>query len=304
MAYGGLRIWFATGHAPTWKLPGNDLLIPPWVAVAGCAITALAAIASRDERPAEHPARDQRDQRDERDQGDVRDLRGQWLGGRVWVGRLSWVLAAGWVAAAAFILLDVVAAVLPGLGIPFDPLGMLCRLGAILGAVLLGLTAKAHQSKAKPWPHWIATLGACLAVAGCLTRLAAQAAVGFGTTPYGRDLSLVLFEGGFMLVGTLLPFLLVHPIGRRFPRWMLLAAGFTLGAGMTAYFGVGLIQMIVATVQGKPMFADIPLPDAFFWVAVPAYVVWGVGLTLATRGYQFATRKAADPERDLQITHS
>ncbi|WP_432887016.1 hypothetical protein ACQPYH_04585 [Kribbella sp. CA-245084] len=274
MAYGGLRIWFATGHAPTWKLPGNDLLIPPWLAVAACAVTALAAITIRAER------------------------------GGVWVGWLFWVLAGGWVGAAAFILLDVVAAVLPGLGIPFDPLGMLCRVGAILGAVLLGLTAKAHQSKAKPLPHWIATLGACLAVAGCLTRLAAQAAVGFGATPYGRDLSLFLFEAGFMLVGTLLPFLLVHPIGRRFPRWVLLVPGFTLGAGMTAYFGVGLIQMIVATVQGKPMFADIPLPDAFFWVAVPAYVVWGAGLTLATRGYQFATRKATDSECELQITRS
>ena len=272
LAYGGLRIWFATGHAPAWKLPGNDLLIPHWVAVAGCAITALAAIASRPER-----------------------LKG-------WSARLFWILAAGWVAAAAFILLDVVAAVLPGLGIPFDPLGMLCRLGAILGAVLLGMTAKAHQSEAKPWPPWIATLGAYLAVTGCLTRLAAQAAVGFGTTPYGGNLSLVLFEGGFLLVGTLLPFLLVHPIGRRFPRWMLLVPGFTLGVAMTAYFGVGLIQMVVAVVQGKPVYGDVGLPDAFFWVAVPAYVVWGVGLTLAARGYQYATRRATDPECDLQIT--
>ncbi|WUJ74715.1 hypothetical protein OG809_15915 [Kribbella soli] len=288
MAYGGLRIWFATGHAPTWKLPGNDLLIPPWLAVAGCAITALAAITIRDERGLRH----QQGQRDQR------------VRGSVWSARLLWVLAAGWVAAAAFILLDVVAGVLPGLGIPFDPLGMLCRVGAILGAVLLGLTAKAHQAEAKPWPNWIATLGACLAVAGCLTRLAAQAAVGFGTTPYGGDLSLILFEGGFMLVGTLLPFLLVHPVGRRFPRWMLLVPGFTLGAAMTAYFGVGLIQMVVAVAQGKPVYGDVGLPDAFFWVAVPAYVVWGVGLTLAARGYQFATRKDTDSERDLHITHS
>jgi hypothetical protein len=200
-------------------------------------------------------------------------------------------LAGGWVAAAGFILLDLVAAVLPGLGIPFDALGVVCRLGAILGAVLLGMTAKAHQSKAKPWPHWVATLGAYLAGAGCLTRLAAQAAVGFGTTPYGGNLSLIVFEGGFLLVGTLLPFLLVHPIGRHFPRWMLFVPGFTIGVGMTAYFGVGPIQMIVAAVQGRPVYGDVGLPDAFFWVAVPAYVVWGVGLILATRGYQFATRK-------------
>lgn len=265
VAYGGLRVWFATGHAPTWKLPGNDLLVPHWVAVAGCLVTALAVIKIRP--------------------------------------RVLWTLAAGWVAAAAFILLDLVGGVLPGLGIPFDPLGMLCRLGAILGAVLLGVTAKAHQSEAKPWPPWIATLGAWMAVVGCLTRLGAQAVVGFGETPYDGNLSVVLFEGGFLLVGILLPFLLVHPIGRRFPRWMLLTPGFVIGTGMTAYFGVGLIQMIVAVAQGKPPYDDVGLPDAFFWVAVPAYIVWGVGLLLAARGYQFGTRKATDSECDLKITH-
>src|SRR5207244_5128045 len=88
--------------------------------------------------------------------------------------------------------------------------------------VLLGLLAKAHQPRATPWPRWVSVVGACLAVAGCLTRLAAQAAVGFGQTPYGGNLSLVLFEGGFLLAGTVLPYLLVHPIGRRFPRWLLL----------------------------------------------------------------------------------
>jgi hypothetical protein len=263
-AYGGLRIWFATGHAPGWKLPGNDLLIPNWVAVVGCLVTALAMIMIRP--------------------------------------RLLWVLAAGWLAAAAFILLDVVAAILPGLGIPFDPLGMLSRLGAVAGAVLIGMLARAHQPRATPWPHWVSTAGACLAVVGCLTRLGAQAAVGFGQTPYGGSRSLVIFEGGFLLAGTVLPFLLVHPIGRRFPRWMLLLPGFAIGAGMTAYFGVGLIQMIVAAVQGQPIYGDVGLPDSFFWVAVPAYLVWGAGLAVAARGYQFATRKANDSECDLQVT--
>ncbi|MFC6161115.1 hypothetical protein [Kribbella jiaozuonensis] len=298
VAYGGLRIWFATGHAPAWKLPGNDLLIPNWIAVAGCAITALAAIVSR---PGPR----------------VREGKQELVGspehvpravdarrGGVWDGWLLWGLAVGWVGAAAFILLDLVAGVLPGLGIPFDLWGMGCRLGAILGAVLLGVTAKAQQPAARPWPGWVARVGAWLAVGGCLTRLAAQAVVGFGTTPYGGNLSLILFEGGFLLVGTLLPFLLVHPIGRRFPRWMLLTPGFVIGVGMTAYFGVGLIQMIVAVAQGKPPYDDVGLPDAFFWVAVPAYVVWGAGLVLATRGYQFATRKAFDSECDLQVTHS
>jgi hypothetical protein len=264
VAYGGLRLWFATGHGPEWKLPGDDLLIPNWAAVAACVVSALAVIAIRP--------------------------------------KLLWLLAAGWLAAAGFVLLDLVAAVLPGLGIPFDALGMLCRLGAIAGAVLLALTARAHQQTPKPWPSWVATTGACLAVAGCLTRLGAQAAVGFGQTPFGGNHSVMIFEGGFLLAGTALPFLLAHPIGRRFPRWMLLIPGFVIGAGMSAYFDVGLIQMVVAVAQGEPIFADIGLPDSFFWVAVPAYVVWGAGLTVAARGYQFATRKAIDSECDLQIT--
>jgi hypothetical protein len=255
IAYGGLRSWYAIGHAPTWKLPGEDLLVPNWVALIGCLVTALAVIRI-------HP-------------------------------RLLWVLAAGWFAAAGFILLDLVAMALPGLGIPFDLPGMLSRLGAVAGAVLLGRLARAHQPESKPWPQWISTFGACLAVVGCLTRLGAQAVVGFEKMPYGGNLSIALFEGGFILAGTLLPFLLVHRLGRYFPRWLLLLPGFTIGVGMTAYFTVGLIQMIVNAVQGEPAYGDVGLPDSFFWVAVPAYVVWGAGLTVAARGYQFATRKTS-----------
>ncbi|GAA1142974.1 hypothetical protein GCM10009630_46790 [Kribbella jejuensis] len=263
--YGGLRIWYATGHQPSWKLPGNDLLIPLRVSVAACVVTALAVIRIRP--------------------------------------RLLWVLAAGWLAAAGFILLDVVAGVLPGLGIPFDLLGMLSRLGAIAGAVLLGLLARQHQPTATPWPSWISTVGACLAAVGCLTRLGAQAVVGFGKTPYAGNWSFLVFESGFLLAGTLLPFLLVHRIGRAFPRWLLLLPGYAIGVGITAYFGVGLIQMVVAALQGQPVYGDVGLPDSFFWVAVPAYVVWGAGLTVAARGYQFATRRATDSVCDLQSTH-
>ena len=72
---------------------------------------------------------------------------------------------------------------------------------------------------------------------------------------------------------------------------MLLLPGAGLGAGITAYFGVGLIQMIVAAVQGEPVYGDIGLPDSFFWVAVPSYLVWGLGLAVATYGYYLRTRK-------------
>jgi hypothetical protein len=120
----------------------------------------------------------------------------------------------------------------------------------------------------------------------------AQAVVGFGAAPFGGGLSIVLFEGGFLLAGTVLPLLLVYRLGRIFPRWMLLSPGAGLGTGITAYFGVGLLQMIVSALNGEPAFGSGNLlPESFFWVAVPAYVVWGAGLATATYGYYLRTRK-------------
>lgn len=270
-AYGCVRVWFATGHAPDWKFPGGDLLVPDWIAVLGCVVSAAAVLAL---------------------QGRPRS--------RLLI-RTLWLVAAGWVAAAALALLDVVGGVLPGLGIPFDWKGMLSRLAALGGAALLGRTALTYQRRLGPGrsvteiPRW-AVIGAWTAVAGCLIRLGAQAVVGFSSTPYGANLSLILFEGGFLLAGIVLPLLLVYRIGRFFPRWMLLLPGAGLGGGITAYFGVGLLQMIAAAVQGKPVYGDVGLPDAFFWVAVPAYLVWGAGLAVATYGYHLRTRSAAVSE--------
>jgi hypothetical protein len=265
-----VRIWFATGHAPAWKLPGRDLLIPDWAAVVACLLTP-AAVVALNQRPRS----------------------------RLLI-RLLYVIAAGWVAASAFALLDVVAAILPGLGIPFDPLGMLSRFTAIAGAIVLAGTGLTYQRRLDPsclrciglrrpssprtWPAW-------LAVAGCLTRLMAQAAIGFGTTPYGGGPAMLRFEGGFLLAGIVLPLLLVYKPGRTFPRWMLLLPGAALGAGITAYFGVGLLQMVGNVLQGKPAYGDVGIPEPFFWVAVPAYLVWGIGLALATYGFYLRTRR-------------
>ncbi|MDX6265246.1 MAG: hypothetical protein QOH84_6934 [Kribbellaceae bacterium] len=271
VAYGLVRLWFATGHAPAWQLP-SDLLIPAWASVAACLVSAAAVTSLL-----------------------------SWPRSRVAIGA-AWALAAGWVAACAFILLDLVSAVLPGLGIPFDTAGLLSRLGGLTGAALLAATALAKQRQLNPVclrctglarridTRW-ALVAAWITVAGCATRLVAQAVVGFGTTPYGSDLSMVLFETGFLLTGIVLPLLLATRLGKPFPRWTLLLPGTVLGGGITAYFGVGLIQMVVAAAQGESIFDDIALPDSFFWVAVPAYLVWGVGLLVATTGYYLRTRK-------------
>jgi len=275
-AYGAVRIWFATGHEPAWKLP-QDLLIPEW-ASAGLCLLSAAVVLGLDARPRSRS-----------------------------LLAVAWATTAGWVAACALVLLDLVGGVLPGLGIPFDLAGMASRLGGLALAALVGGTALAHQrrldpdclrcSRSRAWtgvqvtPRW-AMAAAWVAIAGCVGRILAQAAIGFGDTPYPNGLSMVIFEGGFLLAGTVLPLLLVYRAGRIFPRWMLLLPGFGLGVGITAYFGVGLVQMIAAAVAGKPVYDDLgELPASFFWTAVPAYVVWGAGLAVATYGYYLRTRK-------------
>jgi len=78
---------------------------------------------------------------------------------------------------------------------------------------------------------------------------------------------LILFEAGFLVAGTVLPLVLVHLFGRLLPGWMLILPGFAIGGGMMAYFGVGLIQMIVATIQGEPSLGDdIGFPNSFLLV--------------------------------------
>lgn len=273
-AYGVVRLWFATGHGPEWKLPTGDLLIPDWVSLAACLVSAVVVIAAE-----------------------------TWRRSRLAIG-LMWAVAGGWVAVSALALLDVVGGLLPGLGIPFDLPGMLSRFSALTGAALLAGTALARQRQLNPdclhctgrratvreTPGW-AIAGAWVAVGGCVARIAAQAAVGLDTTPFRSSLSMQLFEGGFLLAGIALPLLLAYRIGNVFPRWMLLLPGAGLGAGITAYFGVGLIQMVTAAVQGKPVYGETTLPDTFFWVSVPAYLVWGLGLAAAAYGYFLRTRK-------------
>ncbi len=161
-------------------------------------------------------------------------------------------------------------------------------------------------------PVW-AFAGAYAAVLGCLTRIGAQLSLdlgGTGTpTPADRmagTASQVMFEAGFLLAGTVLPLALVHRWGRVWPRWtpalggrrvprpLVLWPAAAVSCGLVAYFGVGLGQMVAERLAGRRPFAGDgggpELPEAFFWVAVPAYFVWGVGMAVAAVGYARATR--------------
>jgi hypothetical protein len=60
-----------------------------------------------------------------------------------------------------------------------------------------------------------------------------------------------------------------------------------ISGALTVYFGVGTVQLLVETVSGAAQGDN--LPRAFYWVAMPAYTVWGVGLGAAAAAYYRAT---------------
>jgi hypothetical protein len=287
-----LRIYWALGSAPSPPPIGTDLIVfTGWWSVALCGAAAVVVLGLRS------------------------------AGWRRPLAVATWWVAVALVAASALLLLDVVGIILPGIGVTVHLVAFLSRAVCLAGGVLVGATALFYQ---RHWrgaclacgsstgealrpvqptgPPWWGWLAAWLAVAGCLARLLAQLVVGFGGELLAGGRTVLLFEAGFLLAGTVLPLALVYrwgrvvprwvPLlaGRGVPRWLVLGPGLVLGVGMTAYFGVTMAQMAVETLTGtwEPGAASDPL--WFFWVAVPAYFVWGLGLGLAALAYRRATR--------------
>jgi hypothetical protein len=285
--YGAVRIWWAVGDAPAALARADDLvLFSGWSAV-GLGVLALVVAVGLD-RAWWHPA----------------------------LLVAAWVTSAALLVASAPLLLDVVGGLLPGLGVRFDLLAFLNRAAACGGGILVGAAAEGYRRRWRsvcPFcgrsserlrpaqlPGW-ASVGAYAAIGGWCLRLAAQAAVGFDVLA-GGGVPLLVFEIGFVLAGVVLPLALVRPwgrvvpswmpllAGRRVPRWLLLAPGFGLAGALTVYFGFTLAVIGVETVTGSWEAGPDALPLAFFWVAVPAYLAWGVGLGVAAFGYHRATR--------------
>lgn len=291
LAYLSVRLhWTLTGSTPAFPPLGTDLMVfTGWSSVALCA--AAAAVAA-----------------------------GLSLA-RSWHALLAvagWCVTAALVLSCPLLLLDVVGLLLPGLGLPFDLGALISRAVCLAGALALarslvdyrrrwkadcprcGRTGPAReQVTVQTWAWW----AAYAAVAGCLLRLLAQALVGFDMSLFAQGAAAWAFEAGFLLSGVVLPLALVHswgrtwpgwvPLlaGRRVPRWLLLAPAFAVGAGLTVYFGVGTAQLSVETLTGSwNEDGTDPLPLWFYWLAMPAYLLWGLALLAAAIAHHHRTR--------------
>ncbi|WP_328418247.1 hypothetical protein OG470_31685 [Micromonospora sp. NBC_00389] len=280
VAYGGVRLAWTIGEAPEFGQFGSDLLgFTGWRSVALCvAAGALAVALDRVEtwRPA--------------------------------LAGVAWTVAGALIAAAAILLPELVGLLLFTVGPYFDPVAFASRLGCVTGAVLLSLATAHYQRRTRGdcpdccrtvrpglrrstparWARW----AAYAAVAGLVTRFAAQVVVGFDSLT--QDASVIGLEIGLLLAGVLLPLALVHrwgeiwpgwvPLlaGRTIPRLLLLVPGFGLGAGIVAYFGMGLVQLTSGSIS--------QFSDTFLWVAMSAYCILGLGLISASSDYHLRTR--------------
>lgn len=294
--YTALQVYWQLGHRPAHLSPiGPDLIVfTGWAAVALCTVAALTLVAFRTLEV---------------------DGTRRWL-----LLVAGWVVGLALVVAGALLILDVVGGLLPELSIPVYPLGALSKAVCVGSGLVLVRTARAYQcvtrgacgacgrggtsvepsGRPSGWVH----LAAWASVAGCLVRILAQAVVGFDRSPFdARDV--LLFEAGFVLGGTVLPLALVRPWGRVWPRWVPGVAGRPvprrlvlwpaagISGGLVTYFGVVFVQMVFERVNGRnpfPPSGGLDLPEAFFWVAVPAYLLWGLGMGVAALDYAVRTR--------------
>jgi hypothetical protein len=116
------------------------------------------------------------------------------------------------------------------------------------------------------------------------TRFVAQLLLDVGEKPFAAGRATDVFDGGFVLAGTLLPLALVHRWGRSVPRWLVAAPALAISTGLTAYFGIATGQLLLDLV-GVVSNVDDGYPAAFLWVAVPAYLVWGLTMGAAALSY-------------------
>ncbi|GLZ81326.1 hypothetical protein Afil01_61330 [Actinorhabdospora filicis] len=283
LAYGAVRVYWAITGAPTFSpMPDDLVFFRGWGAAGLCGAAALAAAALLLTRRS-----------------------------RVAVAAAA-AVTAGLFAAGAMFLLDIVGVLIGHLFAGENAVvSMSSRAACVALAIALGLATlrylrrmrgacvrcgRVHDVRHTETPWWAVT-GAWIAVLGCAVRIVAQLSVGFDDKGFFPTVSLFVFEGGFLLAGTLLPLALAYRFGRvwprwvlglagrRVPRWLVLGPGAVFSAGLVVYFGIGLSQVIIAEFTGKG-------EGAFMWVAIPAYWFWGLGMGAAAFSYFRLTRPA------------
>lgn len=229
---------------------------------------------------------------------------------------IGWTTAAGLTVASAGLVLDVLR-VLPGgpTGAgqpPFSAIAFLARTGCLTAAILIARTSLRGQRRMRgacprcgrpgtdrcraTAPRWARAAG-YLAVAACLTRIAAEAVTWKIPATPANVTSVVVFAIGMALAGTLLPLALVHrwgrvwprwvrPVaGRRVPRWLVLGPAFFVSGGLTSLFGPELITMMLRPPSSFGQFGVV-----FLWLAISSYTVWGLALGIAAASYFRRTR--------------
>lgn len=288
LGYFAVRVWWAISGTPHFGRLGFDLMFfSSWRAVALSASAAILAVV-------------------------LRIAPWRWL-----VFAAAWTVFAAHLLACHLLLLDLVGGLLPGMGVEFSGSAFLSRSACLVEGILAGATAVAYRrrwrsdclfcgrtgvplqlSRAPKWAWW----AAYAAVGGCLIRLGAQVVVGFGwLLRYWSErhamVQGMVFETGFLLAGVVLPLALVHSWGRiapkwipliggqRVPRWLPLGPALVISTLMIFYFGFTLVKIAAITFGGEPLENLGPLPLAFFWVAVPGYLIWGIGLGIASISY-------------------
>ncbi|HEY6740577.1 MAG TPA: hypothetical protein VI076_17175 [Actinopolymorphaceae bacterium] len=234
----------------------------------------------------------------------------------------GWGVTAALILASCLLVLDLVALLFQGIGIPSSPAALASRAGCLAGGVLLGLVTLESGRRlrgactrcgttrpgvrpdprdgAVPAARRVLVVG-YLAVLGCLGREIGQAIVGFGPdgNPYasGNLGAAIAFLVAFTLAGTLLPLALVHDwgqvwprwtlwlAGKRVPRWLVLGPAFLVSGSLVAYFGTGFAQVLFGGAGGGP--GD---ETGFLFAAIVCYLVWGIALGVAAMSYFRRTR--------------
>lgn len=238
-------------------------------------------------------------------------------------------VAATLVAMCALLMLDIVG-LLFGLGTSMDLAAMCSRLGCLAVALLLTAALVAAHRRIRPVcahcgraphtaaaeagavPRW-AFAAAYIAATSFALRIAAEAAAMFGgaapplAAGTGGDPATlaagVAFLAGVVMAGAVLPLAQVHrwgrvwprwvlPLaGRAVPRWLVLGPGLVIGIGLVSYFGFTQVELVAEAIKGTGGFEPpAGYSTAFFWTAVPAYLLWGVGLSAAAASFGIRTR--------------